>query len=400
MHVTNVPQQLHCFLGGQVRYMKSQGLVVHVASSPDSLLEEFANIENVPCHAISMTRNIAPLKDLRSVIALWRKLRLVRPHIVHAHSPKGGLLAMLAALLANTPVRIYHIRGLPFTTAKGFKKRLLSWTERLSCLLAHEVYCVSHSMRQIAIEEGFAAADKIKVFLRGSGNGVDASGKFCPMNFSNDTREQVRKRYRIPSDALLLGFVGRISNDKGIKELVDAWLLLRDQFPSLRMLIVGPLEKRDAIPSNVEKILQNDERIHLAGVEWNTGPLYASMDIVVLPSYREGLPNVPLEAAAMNCPVVATRIPGCTDAIRDGITGKLVPPRDSNSLAQAIQEYLMDEPLRIRHGQAARKRVLQDFRPETIWEATYESYRNICRLKGLPWKPAVENKISTSKKAA
>jgi glycosyltransferase involved in cell wall biosynthesis len=385
-HVTNVPEQLRCFLGGQVRYMKAQGLEVHVASSQGALLEVFASDENIPAHEVPMTRRIAPLRDLRSVLALWRKIRQVSPHIVHAHSPKGGLLAMLAARLAKVPVCIYHIRGLPFMTAHGLKRRLLKWTERISCTLAHEVFCVSHSMRQIAIAEGFAPTDKIKVFGQGSGNGVDATDRFHPEFVMSEEREQVRQRYGIPPEAILLGFVGRVGNDKGLKELVEAWLTLRDELPSLRLLIVGPLESKDPVPSQVEYILRTDERIHRAGVDWNTRPLYAAMDIVVLPSYREGLPNVPLEAAAMQRPVVATRIPGCTDAVEDGVTGLLVPARDAPSLAWAIRTYAMDAWLRHRHGLAGRKRVLRDFRPQAIWEATWKSYQRLCLSKHLSWE--------------
>lgn len=391
LHVTNVPEQLRCFLGGQVRFMRGRGIHVEAISAPGELLDEFGRVERIPTHAVPMTRAISPWKDAVSIARLWRKMRGLRPHVVHAHSPKGGLLAMIAATLARVPLRIYHIRGLPFDTATGWKRRLLSWTERISCRLAHEVYCVSHSMRNIALEAGFAPADKLKVFGQGSGNGVDARGRFNSSAVGAGARQHVRQFYHIPGDALVLGFVGRIGFDKGIAELVAAWQTLRSEFPRLHLLMVGPLEKKDGISPQDQRVLQTDPRIHLVGVEWNTPPLYVAMDVVVLPSYREGLPNVPLEAAAMERPVVATAIPGCVDAVEHGVTGLLVPPRDVLALCGALRVYLNDEQLRIAHGAAGRKRMLRDFSPEAIWREVFESYRRLALRRGHRFQFAAES---------
>jgi len=155
---------------------------------------------------------------------------------------------------------------------------------------------------------------------------------------------------------------------------------LRNEFPDLHLLMVGPIEPEDPIPSQVEELLHKDPRVHLIGEEWDTPPLYATTDIVVLPTYREGLPTVLLEAAAMSLPVVATRVPGCLDVVEDGITGTLVPPQDSQRLAEAIRSYLKDPELRRKHGTAARERVIREFRQEMIWLATYEEYVQ-CLLK-------------------
>ena len=183
--------------------------------------------------------------------------------------------------------------------------------------------------------------------------------------------------------ALVVGYVGRIVRDKGLVELIEAWRTLRNEFPSLHMLVVGPFEPQDPVPSDVEGILRGTERIHLAGQLEDPSALYAIMDIVVLPSYREGLPLVPLEAAAMALPVVATRIPGCVDAVVDGQTGTLVPPRNAWAVAQAIHRYLEDPALRRRHGLAGRERVVRDFRQEVMWEAIYQEYVRLLREKGL-----------------
>src|SRR5690606_1224468 len=171
----------------------------------------------------------------------------------------------------------------------------------------------------------------------GSGNGVDARGRFDPGRLDPGTRERVRERLGIPTGATVVGYVGRIVRDKGVVELVQAWSELRETHPDLHLLIVGPFEPQDPVPEAVARRLREDPRIHPVGLDWNTPPLYTAMDVVALPSYREGFPNVPLEAAAMELAVVATRIPGCVDAVVDGCTGTLVPPRDSCTRAGRLR---------------------------------------------------------------
>lgn len=307
----------------------------------------------------------------------------VRPHVVHTHTPKGGLLGMISAWLSRTPVRIYHMRGLPFMTSRGLRRFLLRWTERTACYLAHRVLCVSHSVKEIAIQEGLCSTKKIKVLGGGSGNGVNALSKFNPSFIDNKARNHLKERFNIPHSAMILGFIGRVVRDKGIVELAEAWSVLREEFPNLRLLVIGPFEQQDPIPSEVKLSFAKDPRVHLLGEQSNTPPLYGIMDVVVLPTYREGFPNVPLEAAAMALPVVATNVPGCVDAVQDGVTGTLVPPRNAEALANALRQYLQDPELRRKHGEAGRQRVLRDFRQEVIWEALYHEYLQLLRQRGL-----------------
>ncbi len=370
VHVTTVPVSLKTHLAGQVTYLREHGFEVHVVSSPGPALDAFGESESVPVHGVPMFRAITPLRDLVGLYRLWTLLRRVRPEIVHSHTPKGGLLGMIAAWLAGVPVRVYHIRGLPFVTATGWRHRILRTSERLSCSLAHRVLSVSHSMRSIAVEEGLCPSQKISVPLGGSGNGVDAERKFRPLPLS--VRAEVRGRLGIPPDAVVVGFVGRLSRDKGVLELSEAWARLRSD-PRLHLLVVGPQEMAGVEPG-VEERLRADERTHFAGVVHDVPPYYAAMDVVALPTYREGFPNVALEAAAMKLPIVGTRVPGCVDAVEDGRTGTLVEPRDAEGLATALRAYAQDPELRARHGRQARERVLQHFRPEAIWEQVRVEY--------------------------
>jgi glycosyltransferase involved in cell wall biosynthesis len=381
VHVTTVPETL-AFLNGQAAYLRARGIEVHALSSPGEWAGTFRTREQVPVHTVELTRRITPLHDLRAVGRIRRIVRQVRPDIVHGHTPKGGLLAMIAASLEGVPVRIYHLHGLPLMTATGLKRRLLQWTETISCRLAHQVLCVSNSVREVAIAEGLCPAHKIKVLLGGSINGVDADGQFNPARLPAATRTEIRNRYGIPPDATVAGFVGRIVRDKGMAELAWAWRTLREEYPQLHLLMVGPFEPQDPVPTEVEALLREDPRIHLVGVCWETPPLYAAMDLVILPTYREGFPVVPLEAAAMGLPVVATRIPGCVEAVQDRTTGLLVPVRDAAALAEAIRGYLHNPELARRHGRAGRERVLCDFRREAMWEALSWEYARLLRTAG------------------
>jgi len=302
---------------------------------------------------------------------------------------------MLSAWIARTPVRIYHLHGLPFVTATGWTRRLLMWSERISCGLADQVLSVSSSARALAVEAGLCRADKIKVLLRGSINGVDAVDRFNPANVQPSARNETRLKYGIPVDATVLGFIGRIVRSKGLVDLAKAWVRLRADFPALHLLLVGPLEPQDPIPRDVEASLRKDSRVHLIGEEWDTPALYAAMDVFVLPTYREGLPGVLLEAAAMHVPVVATNVTGCVDVVQNGVTGLLVPPHDPESLARAISTYLKDPELRRASGADARERVLTNFRREAIWEALYQEYVRLLREK--QFTVAVSEPVAASK---
>jgi len=381
VHVTSVPVQLRVFLTGQASFIVGQGFSLHAISSHGPELDRFARQEGVPVHAVDITQQVSPLRDVVALLKLWWTVRIIRPHVVHAHSPKGGLLGMIAAVLAGVPVRVYHIRGLPHTAASGFRRLVLMVSERVSCALAHRVLAVSRSMRDIAVGEGLCAAHKIKVLLRGSGNGVDASRRFRPQGEA--VRAAVRAELGIPSDARVVGFVGRVVRDKGVVELAAAWERLRDEIPNVHLVVVGWVEPKDPVPGEVLAALESDPRVHMTGEVLSADRIYAAMDVVVLPSHREGMPNVALEAAAMELPIVATDVPGCVDAVQDGFTGTLVPVGDIGALRDALRRYVEDPQLRSSHGAAARRRVLEDFRQEAIWSAIALEYRTLLEERAV-----------------
>jgi glycosyltransferase involved in cell wall biosynthesis len=382
VHLTTVPQTL-AFLRGQVRFMARRGFEVHAVSSPGSMLEKFCSQEEIQGHPVEMERRITPLRDLSAMFAIWRILRRVRPEIVHAHTPKAGLLGMVVSAVAGVPVRIFHLHGLPHLTASGLRRSLLRWATRMACLVSSRVLCVSASVRDAAICEGLVPEWKINVPAGGSVNGVDASGSFDPERIAADSRDPLRTQLGIPAQSLVMGFVGRLVCEKGLVEMADAWASLRGEFPNLHWLIVGDAESHDPLPSGLLDQIRGDPRVYWTGWRDDLPAAYGAMDLLVLPSYREGLPVVALEAAAMALPVVATRVPGTVDAVQHGITGLLVEPRNSHALAKAIRSYLTDPQLRATHGQAGRRRTLQEFVPESIWRAVEHEYVTLLRREGL-----------------
>ena len=383
VHIVTVPDSLHTFLGGQIGYMKNCGFEVEAVSSPGQSLDDFGDAEEIDVHSVPMPRKISPLRDLYALILLYRTLKRIRPHVVHAHTPKAGLLGMIAAWLARVPIRIYHIRGLPMLTLKGVRRWLLRTAEALSCKLAGSVLCVSQSVRRIAITQDLCPAEKIRVLCSGSGNGVDGQVRFNPSSIDFKTRTSIRDRLKLAPTDLVLGYVGRIARDKGIEELAEAWDSIREDYSNVYLVILGERDFRDSVSEAVFERLESDLRVSLVGNVAQPEHYYAAMDVCVLPTYREGLPNVLLEAAAMGCPAVATRVPGCVDAVVDGESGTLVPAQDYKALAGAIRGYLESETLRRTHGENGRLRVLQEFQQERIWQALASRYRELLHAQDL-----------------
>jgi len=382
VHITTVPDTFH-FLRGQIGFFKARGFDVVGISSPGPLQQLVIDREQISFHSVRMHRRVTPFRDLGAVWRLYRLLKRIRPHIVHSHTPKAGLLGMISAWLAHVPVRIYHMRGLPMTTATGFKRRMLNATERIACKLAQRVLCVSNSIREIAIGEDLCPAGKIKMLASGSSNGVDSMERFNPDRIAKSEVQRLRSEFGIGGSDSVIGYVGRIVRDKGLVELAEAWRRLRDKFPKLHLVIVGYFEPQDPLPSDIKQFLSSDPKVHITGFVDDTAPYYKLMSMLVLPSYREGFPNAPLEASAMGLPVIATQVPGCVDAVSDGKTGTLVPAKDSGQLAWAVERYLNDIELRRDHGKEGRERVLCEFRRESIWEGMYQTYTSMLQAKGI-----------------
>lgn len=362
------------FLRGQLAAARAAGFDVTALSAPGALASRIAAAEGVRHVAVPMERGMDPARDLASLRALVRLLRDLRPHVVDASTPKAGLLVTLAAVLTRVPCRIHTLRGLRFETMTGPGRAVLLGTTRLTCAQAHRVLCVSPSLRRRAIELGVVPAAKAMVL--GMGSGVDLA-RFTATDHARARAAALRARRGIPADAPVLGFAGRVARDKGFVELAAAWQHLRARHPRLHWVIMGPPDPTDAIPAHLDAALDADPRVHRLGHVDDVVPAYLLMDVLALPTYREGFGNVLLEAAALEIPAVATRVTGCVDAVEDRVTGTLVPPRDAVALARAIGAYLDDPALRRQHGHAGRARAERLFRQEDLWAHLHRTYADL-----------------------
>jgi glycosyltransferase involved in cell wall biosynthesis len=368
MYLATVPMALRNLAEGQLAYFRQRGFEVIAVSSPGEDLDVVGRREEVQVVGIPMEREIRPLADLVSLMRLVRLFRTFRPDAVMAGTAKAGLLGMIAAWLCRVPARVYHLRGFRMETTRGIKRTVMALTERIAAACAHRIVCVSESLRREFIAHGLTRAEKTVVLGHGSSNGIDPER----MEQTSDVRaraEALRRQWGVPLDAPVIGFVGRFVRDKGFVELVDAFERVLTARPDAWLLLVGDYESGDPVPHECVRRIAEHPRIIRPGFIRDLAPYFGAMSVLALPTYREGFPNVVLQAGAAELPVVAFRATGAVDAVEDGVTGTLVPLRDAAELAKALLLYLNDPGLRLRHGCAGRERVLRDFGREPIWAA-------------------------------
>ena len=371
------------FLRGQLHYLTHRGFDVLVSSAPGHELQAVTHEEGIRAIPIPIAREISPWKDLIAFVHLFILVRRVRPTITNVSTPKAGLLGGLAAWLNGVPCRVYTLRGLRCETARGVKLRILWVSERITCWCAHRVICVSESLREAAIKAGVVNRERTTVIGSGSSNGVEES-RFMPTKERQRKAVQIRREFNIPADAPVVGFAGRLTRDKGISELYEAHRLLRNEFPALRLMLVGDYEEGDKLPLATRQSIEDDPSVIRTGVVSNSSDFYHVFNVVAFPSHREGFPNTILEAHASGKPVVATRATGTVDAIVDGVSGFLVPVGNAKALAEKLAKLLGNPTLAEEMGTAGRARVVREYQPESIWKALTEEYVELLRVNALP----------------
>lgn len=365
---------------GQLAWLQEQGFNVAVAAAPGPELDAVARDEGVAVYPVPLTRRMSPLQDLR---ALWRLVGVMgelRPEIVNAATPKGGLLGTVAARVTKVPTTIHTLRGLRSETLRGVRGHLVRGGETLTCAWAHSVVAVSETLKDRAVKLGIVSARRIRCVGPGSSNGVDTH-RFRPA--SESSRRELRRRLRIPATCPVVGFVGRLTRDKGIEDLAEAFFdAVLPAHPGARLLLLGDFEGQDRVASSLRRLLQEHPRVVLAGFVEDPSPYYGVMDSLAFPSYREGFPNVPLEAAACGIPVVGYRATGTLDAVCDQVTGTLCELGDRRALGLELCRYLADPGRRQRHGEAGRRRACERFDRERVWAAWLAEYRRLLTARG------------------
>jgi len=372
------------YLQGQLQYFQNKGFDVTVLSPKGRKGEwEVPRPEGIAFIEVPMKQEIAPLRDLASLWRLWRTMRALRPTVSNVGTPKAGFLGGCAAWLNRVPCRFYTLHGLRFETTKGLKRRILIYAERLACRFAHRVICVSQSVREKAVASGLTSRERTVVLGSGSCNGVDVL-RFAATPEMMRRAAELRRQLGIPVRAPVVAFVGRLTRDKGIPELMEAFLQLGNRFPDLRLLLVGCFQDGDPLPVDTRRCVETHPHVIFGGAVQDTAPYYAIADVLVLPSHREGLPTVVLEAQAAGKPVIGASATGIVDVVVDGETGLLFPVGDVPALAEAMARLITDKGLANKLGLAGQEQVKRKFRQERIWEALYRAYFTVLQMKELP----------------
>lgn len=364
---TTIPETAWTIMRGQLAHLQGHGFDVVLLTSPGPLLEQIGRREGIAVSAIPMRRELSPKADL---IVLWRLFRLLRAEpvdISYVGTPKAALLVGLATAAVNTRTRICLLRGLRLETEHGWRRAILWMCEWITLRTAHHVIVVSPSLRDRARQLHLLGKRQGVVLGRGASNGVDLDA-LAPTRPARARGANLRTAFKIPEHGFVFGFVGRLTADKGISELVDAFALVQHRYPDVWLLIAGA-EELTGLPSPLRDKLKTLTNVRFTGWLEDAVPVYHAIDCLVLPTYREGFPNVPLEAAAAGRPVITTSATGAVDSIIPDQTGLLVEPRSASELGAAMAHLADHRDEAQAMGEAGRRFVAQHYTNKIIWRA-------------------------------
>jgi glycosyltransferase involved in cell wall biosynthesis len=380
LRITTVPISLKTLLKGQHRFMSQNGFDVLGVSSSGNALNEVAQNEKIAVYTVEMTRIISPLKDIKSLWSFYKLCKRERPAIVHSHTPKAGIVGMLGAKLAGVPIRLHTVAGLPLMEATGRKRRLLDFVEKLTYSCATKVYANSKGLYDFILENNFTAEEKLKVIANGSSNGIDTT-YFSAQAITQEQIITLKTSLGIHENDFVYVFVGRLVGDKGINELITAFnspLFSRGVEGEAKLLLVGPFETEldPLLPKTISAIESNPNIISV-GFQADVRPYFAISDCLVFPSYREGFPNVVMQAGAMGLPSIVTNINGCNEIIEEGINGLIIPPKEIMALQNAMISLLEDKNVYKNLKNNARHMITSRYEQKLVWEALLSEYQDL-----------------------
>ncbi len=381
IRITTVPISFKVLLKGQLRFMASNGFDVKGVSSEGEELREVHENEGIVMEAINMSRKITPFQDLKSLWEMWNFLRKEKPQIVHTHTPKAGIIGMLAARLAGVPHRLHTVAGLPLMEATGIKRKILNFVEKLTYSSATRVYPNSKGLYDFILQNNFTQSNKLKIIANGSSNGINTTF-FSPAQVSEIEKVALREKLNIHSDDFVFVFVGRIVSDKGINELIKAFSELQaagnNELTGIKLLLVGGLES-DLDPLNPETLaeINQNKDIISAGFQQDVRPFFAISDALVFPSYREGFPNVVMQAGAMGLPSIVSDINGCNEIIVEGENGLIIPSKNVEKLKEKMLTLARDKNLYIKLKENSRRMIESRYEQSVVWNALLEEYEGL-----------------------
>lgn len=374
VRITTVPISLKVLLKGQMKFMKNNGFEVIMVSSDGDEVQALLEQEECPHITVPFTRKITPFKDLYCLIKLTMLLRKIKPDIVHTHTPKAGLIGMWASLLSGVPVRLHTIAGLPWMETKGLLRRLLKTMERLTAFAATEIFPNSFNQQQFLFSENIAR-NKMKVLGSGSSNGIDCE-YFSSSDAINQAAAKLHAQFDIPENGWVWIFVGRIVKDKGIAELLDAFDDFHSQYPEDRLWLVGEEEPQlDPLEKKHSGLLHNTSFIRWCGYQKDIRPFLAASQVLLFPSYREGFPNVPLQAGAMGCMLLLSDINGCNEIVSHMDNGILIPPKKKEDLLNQMMYIRQNPELRKTMADRIQQKIRLSYNQNALWNLLLNEYR-------------------------
>ena len=369
IRISTIPLSLDVLLQGQLRMLSEHYEVVGV-SSPGEELDKVAQREGIRTIAVPMERKISPFKDLVSLFRLIRLFHCEKPWMVHSLTPKAGLLAMTAAWICRVPVRIHMFTGLVFPTTTGLKQKILMATDSITCACATNILPEGKGVKK-DLEHFRITSKPLQIIGNGNINGID-------LDFFDRTPEvlELAEKYR-KKEVVTFCFVGRIVRDKGMNELVAAFQRLHQAYPNTRLVLVGPFEEKlDPVLPETRQVIEQHAAIEWMGWQNNIRPFLAASEVFVFPSYREGFPNVVLQAGAMGLPSIVTDINGSSEIISEGVNGSIIPSQDEEALYKAM-EKLLDTEERRKLAQQARPQIANRYERKALWKELLKFYRSL-----------------------
>jgi glycosyltransferase involved in cell wall biosynthesis len=379
-HVTTADVSLRYLLLNQLRAIRDRGYAVTGVSAPGPDVTALTS-HGIAHQAVAMSRRFTPLADLRSLVRLYRLMRRARFTIVHAHNPKPGLLAQLAARLAGVPVVVNTLHGFYFhDRMRPWARRFYVALEKIAARCSDLILSQNEEDLAAAVRLGIARPERIRLL----GNGIDLV-RFDPARLAPGARRLIRASLGLPEDAPVVGFVGRLVEEKGVRDLLRAATIVLCRIPDARFLLIGgtDAEKPDRLTAEVARELGVERACVFTGVRQDMPALYRAMDVFALPSQREGFPRAPMEASAMGVPCVVTDVRGCRQAVAPFVNGLLVPAADPSALADALLQLLLDPHLARRLGEGGRRRALVEFDERRVFATVLAEYERLLAEKGL-----------------
>ena len=373
--VTTMDSSMYVLYPGFFPLLAKRGFEVTGICADGPWVEKIRKLE-LRLITVPMARGFAPWSDLKGLWKLYRIFRRRRFDIVHYSTPKAALLSAVAGRLARCPALIYTLRGLGYEAFGGPARAIGKFCEKIACRLPDRIITISGSLKAHVAEENLVSKERIEVLGAGSSKGVDLD-EFRRSEERIANGRKIKQSLGINDDELVIGCLGRMTEEKGVLELLSAFRSLRTTHPNVHLLLMGHKDQRKPFSPETSQLLSASPDTHVLDFHDNVPDYIAAMDILVLPSYREGFGNALIEASAMRVPVVASDIPGCRDAVLPGMTGLLVKPRDAKELEKALAELIENPDRRAVMGQNGERWVRENFDRNMVWGRLIQVYEQV-----------------------